>query len=94
MANTPASFGLSGAAATAASSVIPAERKLITVTNRSSSPEVWITLDGSAPTVGGANSWYLASGVSRTIPVLVATQTTPISAIGSAAWAIWVEVNE
>lgn len=93
-ANTPISFGLSGAATTPATAQIAAEHKVITVINRPNSPELWITVDGSAPAVAGPNQWYLPPGGTLDIPLQAVTGSTPLSAIGATAWSLWVEVDE
>jgi len=100
--NTPTSAGLSGGAAAVASTPLSKAAHELTVFNRSASTdEVFFTIDGTTPTVGGANQYYLPVGgqvqvfVRQDSPGEFPAETTlNLQAISAAAWSIWVQMEQ
>lgn len=99
-ANTPTAGALTAAAGVASVAfTVPPTVSLLTVFNRTGAGEVFITLDGSTPTVGGANQWFLPAIIgSVEIPVIepnqserAANATMTLYAISAAALSIWIE---
>jgi hypothetical protein len=101
-ANTPVAWALSASANAVGTQVLEPDIHAITVVNRpTGTSEVFITLDGSTPTVGGNNQWYVPPGGIVTIPVATAPQAelasqTPVTlqAISATALSIWIEVDQ
>jgi hypothetical protein len=101
-ANTPNAFAITAALATVGTFTFTALVETITVYNRTGTGEVFLTVDGSAPTVAGANQYYLPGviGAAVSIPVSSPNQAEnptgsfpTLKAISAAALSLYVVVN-
>lgn len=102
-AGTPQSVALTASAAAVGSVTFATIVKLVTVYNRTGTNEVFVTVDGSTPTVGGNNQFYVPGfiGASAQIPIAslnpVETPTgvfPTLRAISTGALSLYLVVNE
>lgn len=100
--NTPNSFAMSAVLNVAASQALTALAQIITVYNRGTA-EVFITVDGSTPTVGGNAQWYLPAPAGSSVEITMSGPNQAeagsgdypvVQAISSAALLLYVVVNQ
>lgn len=97
----PASHAVTALANAEADYNIPAGAKVLSVINRTGAAEVFLTTDGTAPTVAGDNQWYLPAAITQidipldfSEPGETAKAAQTLKAISSSALSLWVEVSE
>jgi pantoate kinase len=101
--NTPTAFAITAALNVVAAQAFGEPAHEITVYNRTGAGEVFLTLDGSTPTVGGANQFYLPGilGAAVVITVIWPNQAEnptgsfpTLKAISAAALSLYTIINQ
>lgn len=98
--NTPVSFSLAASSSAPATQTLTVAAQQLSIVNRTGAGEVFITIDGTPPTVGGTNQFFIPAAITElVIDVAQGEQGEKdldyliLQAISGSALSLWVTVH-